>query len=121
MPTPHDWLSPWRRTADYLRAGDLLFINLESPLIAGCPIIHGGFKFCGDAHAVAGLDYARVAVANIANNHLTNFGPTAGNDTILLLAQHNIGVSRLRHWGIRDDPGIQFDLAGFNGHGTHID
>ncbi len=121
MVTHHDWLYPWRQTADYLRAGDLLFINLESPLIAGCPIIHGGFKFCGDARAVAGLDYARVAVANIANNHFTNFGPTAVNDTILLLAQHNIGVSGLGHWETRDDRGIKFGFVGFNGIGTHID
>ncbi len=121
MVTHHDWLYPWRQTADYLRAGDLLFINLESPLIAGCPIIHGGFKFCGDARAIAGLDYARVAVANIANNHFTNFGPTGVNDTILLLAQHNIGVSGLGHWEIRDDRGIKFGFVGFNGIGTHID
>jgi len=121
MVTHHDWLYPWRNTAEYLRAGDLLFINLESPLIAGCPIIHGGFKFCGDARAIAGLDYARVAVANIANNHFTNFGPTGVNATILLLAQHNIGVSGLGHWDVRDDRGMKFGFVGFNGIGTHID
>src|SRR5439155_51363 len=53
-----DWAYPWRQTADYLKTGDLLYINLESPLIKACPIIHGGFKFCGDARAIAGLDYA---------------------------------------------------------------
>jgi poly-gamma-glutamate capsule biosynthesis protein CapA/YwtB (metallophosphatase superfamily) len=121
MVVHHDWLYPWRQTADYLRSGDLLFINLESPLIAGCPIIHGGFRFCGDARAIAGLDYARVAVANIANNHFTNFGPTGVNATILLLAHHNIGVSGLGHWDVRDDRGLKFGFVGFNGIGTHID
>src|SRR5439155_15895680 len=47
-----DWLYPWRQTADYLKTGDLLYINLESPLIKNCPIIHGGFKFCVDARAI---------------------------------------------------------------------
>ena len=76
-----DWAYPWRQTADYLKTGDLLYINLESPLIKACPIIHGGFKFCGDARAIAGLDYAGVNVANLANNHLTNFGPAGTNET----------------------------------------
>src|SRR5439155_13838398 len=48
----HDWLYPWRQTADYLKTGDLLYVNLESPLIKNCPIIHGGFKFCVDARAI---------------------------------------------------------------------
>jgi poly-gamma-glutamate capsule biosynthesis protein CapA/YwtB (metallophosphatase superfamily) len=121
MVTHHDWLYPWRQTADYLQSGDLLYINLESPLIAGCPIIHGGFTFCGDARAIQGLDFAKVGVANIANNHFTNFGPTGVNATILLLAQHNIGVSGLGHWVIRDIRGVKFGFVGFNGIGTHID
>jgi poly-gamma-glutamate synthesis protein (capsule biosynthesis protein) len=121
MVTHHDWLYPWRQTADYLQSGDLLFINLESPLIPGCPVIHGGFTFCGDARAIQGLDFARVGVANIANNHFTNFGPTGVNATILLLTQHNIGVSGLGHWDIRDVRGVKFGFVGFNGIGTHID
>ncbi|HEV2014378.1 MAG TPA: CapA family protein [Candidatus Dormibacteraeota bacterium] len=117
----HDWLYPWRQTADDLKTGDLLFINLESPLIKNCPIIHGGFKFCGDARAIAGLDYAGVNVANLANNHLTNFGPAGTNETQILLAKHGIGMSGLGLNEIRDIRGIKFAFLGFNGVGTHID
>ncbi len=117
----HDWLYPWRKTADYLKSGDLLYINLESPLIKNCPIIHGGFKFCGDARAIAGLDFAGVNVANLANNHLTNFGPAGTNETQILLAKHGIGMSGLGLYEIRDIRGIKFAFLGFNGVGTHID
>jgi poly-gamma-glutamate synthesis protein (capsule biosynthesis protein) len=116
-----DWLYPWRQTAEYLKTGDLLFINLEAPLIKNCPIIHGGFKFCGDERAIAGLDYAGVNVANLANNHLTNFGPAGTNETQILLAKHGIGMSGLGLYEIRDIRGIYFAFLGFNGVGTHID
>jgi poly-gamma-glutamate synthesis protein (capsule biosynthesis protein) len=116
-----DWTYPWRQTADDLKTGDLLFINLESPLIKGCPIIHGGFKFCGDERAIAGLDYAGVNVANLANNHLTNFGPAGTNETQILLAKHGIGMSGLGLYEIRDIRGVKFAFLGFNGVGTRID
>jgi poly-gamma-glutamate synthesis protein (capsule biosynthesis protein) len=116
-----DWLYPWRQTADYLKTGDLLYINLEAPLIKGCPIIHGGFKFCGDERAIAGLDYAGVNVANLANNHLTNFGPAGTNETQILLSKHGIGMSGLGLSEIRDIRGVKFAFLGFNGVGTRID
>jgi poly-gamma-glutamate capsule biosynthesis protein CapA/YwtB (metallophosphatase superfamily) len=117
----HDFLYPWRQTADYLKTGDLLYINLETPLIQNCPVIRSGFKFCGDARSIAGLDYAGVNVANLANNHLTNFGPAGTNETEILLAKHGIGISGLGQYEIRDVRGIKFAFLGFNGVGAHID
>jgi poly-gamma-glutamate capsule biosynthesis protein CapA/YwtB (metallophosphatase superfamily) len=117
----HDWLYPWRQTADYLKTGDLLYINLESPLIKNCPVIHGGFKFCGDARAIAGLDHAGVDVANLANNHLTNYGPAGTNETQILLAKHGIGMSGLGLYEIREIRGVKFAFLGFNGVGTRVD
>jgi len=116
-----DFLYPWRKTADYLKNGDLLFINLEAPLIEGCPIAHTGFTFCGNARAIEGLDYAGVSVANLANNHLTNYGPEGTNATIALLAEHHIGVCGMGLSEIREAKGIKFAFLGFNGIGTHID
>jgi poly-gamma-glutamate synthesis protein (capsule biosynthesis protein) len=116
-----DFLYPWRKTVDYLKSGDLLFINLEAPLIAGCPLMITGFKFCGDARAIDGFDYAGVNVANLANNHLTNFGPAGTNETIALLAKHHIGVCGLGLSEIRDIRGVKFGFLGLNGIGTTID
>jgi poly-gamma-glutamate synthesis protein (capsule biosynthesis protein) len=117
----HDWLWPWRKVSDYLHTGDLLFINLETPLIPSCPVARGGFTFCGDAKAIAGLDYAGVTVANLANNHSTNYGVAGTSATIALLAKHHIGVSGLGLWNIQDVHGLKFGFLGFNGVGEHID
>lgn len=116
-----DFLYPWRQTAYYLKTGDLLFINLESPLLARCPVTHSGFTFCGDARSIAGLDYAGVNVANLANNHSTNYGPAGTSETIALLAKHGIGVSGNGLSEVRDVRGVKFGFIGFNGVGTHID
>jgi poly-gamma-glutamate capsule biosynthesis protein CapA/YwtB (metallophosphatase superfamily) len=119
--TRHDFLYPWRQTADYLKTGDLLYVNLESPLIAACPVVRTGFKFCGDARSIAGFDYAGVNVANLANNHLTNYGPTGTNETEVLLSKHGIGISGLGNYEIRDIRGIKFAFLGFNGVGAAVD
>src|SRR5260370_14964751 len=58
-----DWLYPWRKVADDLKTSDLLFINLESPLIKNCPIIHGGFTFCGPERAHPRPTYPGVHLA----------------------------------------------------------
>jgi len=60
-------------------------------------------------------------VANLANNHLTNFGPAGTNETQILLSKHGIGMSGLGLYEIRDIRGIKFAFLGFNGVGTHID
>jgi hypothetical protein len=117
----HDFLYPWRQTADYLKSGDLLYVNLESPLLANCPVVRTGFKFCGDARSIAGFDYAGVNVANLANNHLTNYGPAGTSETQILLSKHGIGISGLGNYEIRDIRGVKFAFLGFNGVGAHVD
>ncbi len=115
------FLYPWRQTADYLTTSDLLLINLESPLIKNCPVVRTGFKFCGDARSVAGLDYAGVSVANLANNHLTNYGPAGTNETEVLLEKHGIGICGLGNYEIRNIRGVKFAFLGFNGVGARVD
>src|SRR5690242_10521124 len=47
-----DFLFPFRPTADYVKNADVTFVNLESPLLAGCPARAGGLVFCGDTRFV---------------------------------------------------------------------
>src|SRR5229473_1903368 len=45
----HDYLWPFRPTADYTRNADITYVNLEAPLFAGCPVSPASsFTFCGD-------------------------------------------------------------------------
>jgi poly-gamma-glutamate synthesis protein (capsule biosynthesis protein) len=119
--TRNDFLYPYRATVDYLRQSDLLFVNLEAPLMASCPITREGFKFCGDGRHIQGLAYAKVSVASLANNHLTNYGPAGTNETIGLLNRNGIAPVGLGLWTVRDVHGIRFGFLAFNGVGERID
>ncbi len=71
-----DFLWPFRPTAAYVRNADVTFVNLETPLLAGCPARPGGLVFCGDPRFLDGLTAIGTRVANLANNHVY-----AGPDT----------------------------------------
>src|SRR5450759_2816315 len=77
----NDFLYPFRRTAGYLRSGDITLINLESPLLNGCPVTVQGLQFCGNPRAVDGMRFAGVDVACTANNHIGNYGPQGIQET----------------------------------------
>jgi len=83
-----DFLFPFRPTADYVKNADVTFVNLETPLLSGCPARTGGLVFCGDPRFVDGLTAIGTKVVNLANNHVY-----AGPDTQRtadLLQQHGI-------------------------------
>src|SRR5437879_5389244 len=85
-----DFLWPFRPTADYVRGADVSFVNLETPLLAGCPERPTGIVFCGDPRFVDGLKLIGAKVVNLANNHVY-----AGPDTQRtqsLLEQNGIQV-----------------------------
>src|SRR5690348_15356414 len=69
-----DFTAPFVPTAPFLRKADIALIDLESPLLTGCQPTVYGLTFCGDPRFVQGLTYARIDVANLANNHLGNYG-----------------------------------------------
>jgi poly-gamma-glutamate synthesis protein (capsule biosynthesis protein) len=118
----HDFLWPFRRTADYTKNADITYVNLESPLFAGCPVSPAeSFTFCGDARFVDGLNFMGAKVANLANNHLSNYGAQGISETDQLLQSHGILTSGLGPVAVIDVRGIKFGFIGFNGVGRAID
>ena len=118
----HDFLWPFRRTADYTRNADITYINLESPLFAGCGVNPGPtFTFCGDARFVNGLTYMGAKVVNLANNHLSNYGAEGITLTQQLLRSHGMLTSGLGPVAVIDVRGVKFGFIGFNGVGRAID
>ena len=118
----HDFLWPFRPTAAYTKNADITYINLETPLFAGCPVDpNSGFTFCGDARFVDGLTLMGAKVVNLANNHLSNYGAQGINLTTQLLSQHGMQVSGLGPVAVVDVRGIKFGFIGFNGVGRAID
>jgi poly-gamma-glutamate capsule biosynthesis protein CapA/YwtB (metallophosphatase superfamily) len=118
----HDFLWPFRPTADYTKNADITYINLEAPLFAGCPVNPAeSFTFCGDARFVDGLNFMGADVANLANNHLSNYGAQGITSTDQLLQSHGILTSGLGPVAVIDVRGIKFGFIGFNGIGRAID
>jgi poly-gamma-glutamate synthesis protein (capsule biosynthesis protein) len=118
----HDFLWPFRPTAAYTSHADITYINLESPLFAGCPVSPAeSFTFCGDARFVNGLTLMGAKVVNLANNHLSNYGAQGINETQTLLNQHGILTSGLGPVAVINVRGIKFGFIGFNGVGRAID
>jgi len=117
-----DFLWPFRPTADYTKNADITYINLEAPLFAGCPVSPAeSFTFCGDARFVSGLNFMGAKVANLANNHLSNYGAEGITATDKLLQSHGIMTSGLGAVAVIDVRGIKFGFIGFNGVGRAID
>lgn len=117
-----DFLWPFRRTADFTKNADITYINLESPLFAGCPVSAAeSFTFCGDARFADGLTLMGAKVANLTNNHITNYGAEGVNASVALLQQHGIQTSGLGPVAVIDVRGIKFGFIGFNGVGRSID
>lgn len=65
---------PFINVSDVLRSADIVFSNLESPIIDNCPYVNSGFKFCSDPKMIEGLKYTGIDVVNLANNHMLNYG-----------------------------------------------
>ena len=59
--------------ADLLRSADIVFSNLENPIVDNWPHVDSGFKFCSDPKMIEGLKYAGVDVVSLANNHILNY------------------------------------------------
>ncbi|MHB8687503.1 MAG: CapA family protein [Candidatus Dormibacteraceae bacterium] len=118
----HDFLWPFRPTADYTKNADITYVDLESPLFSGCPVSPAeSFTFCGDARFVNGLNFMGAKVANLANNHLSNYGAEGITATDQLLQAHGILASGLGPVAVIDVRGIKFGFIGFNGVGRAID
>jgi len=118
----HDFLWPFRPTADYTKKADITYINLESPLFGGCPlVVTATFTFCGNPRFVDGFTLMGAAVANLANNHTSNYGAAGITATDQLLQQHGIKTSGLGPVAVIDVRGIKFGFIGFNGVGRAID
>jgi poly-gamma-glutamate synthesis protein (capsule biosynthesis protein) len=85
-----DWRYPFLQTAAITSRGEIIFGNLESPLVSGPIVETDGMSFRADPRAVSGLSYAGFNVLSLANNHMKNKGGAGITSTITTLDQANI-------------------------------
>ncbi len=112
----NDFTWPFVNTAEFLKAADLVFINLETPLITDCPTRIDGMYFCGDLRGIESLQYAGIDVVNLANNHASNFDEAGVVETGEALKNANFTVSGLSgsNAGYTTVKGTRFAFLGYN-------
>ena len=116
-----DFLYPVAATKEITAAADLTVVNLEAPLIEGCPYHDSGLIFCGRPGFVEALLAAGVDVATLENNHIGNYGPQGIAETVELLAAADIDFADRDTSAVLDVRGLKFGFLAFNGVGERID
>ena len=109
-----DELFPFRKVAERLNDADLVFVNLESPVIENCPIHESGFKFCSSPGMAEGLNFAGIDIVTIANNHVRNYGQKGLDETIEHLTANNIDYVGFGNMVIKEVEGTKFGFLGFD-------
>lgn len=104
----------YEKTADFLRNADITLINLETPLISNCALTQEGMKFCGNARNIEGLVYAGIDIANLANNHVGNYGTLGIDETTNALNNAGISVTGSEEPAYIEINNIKFAFLGYN-------
>lgn len=111
----NDFFYPLSATADILAAADLTVVNLEAPLIDGCPLQEAGtFTFCGLPGFAGALQQAGVDVATLENNHIGNFGIEAIDETEVHLDAAGLKWADRETATIVEVRGLRFGFLAFN-------
>ncbi|HKC04644.1 MAG TPA: CapA family protein [Patescibacteria group bacterium] len=105
---------PFRKVADKLSKADIVFSNLETPIISKCPPSNAGFKFCADPKMVEGLKFAGVDIVNLANNHTLNYGEEGLIETEEILKSNGIKWVGEGNLVIIEKNGTKFGFLGFD-------
>jgi len=117
----NDFLYPVAATREITSDADLTVVNLEAPLIEGCPYHDSGFTFCGQTGFVAALEAAGVDVVTLENNHIRNYGSQGVTEIESTLATSGIDFADRDTAAVRDVRGLKFGFLAFNGLGEMID
>lgn len=93
---------------------DIVFVNLENPIVRNCPLHEGGFKFCSGYEAVDSLKYAGISIVNLANNHIANYGQAGIDETISILNNNNILYTGFGNLAIKRFNNLSIGFLGFD-------
>lgn len=105
---------PFEKTKDKLKQADIVFLNLENPIIDNCPQTNTGMIFCADPQMIKGLTEAGVDVVTLANNHSKNYGQKGLEETIQRLKNEGIKTVGYGNLVIKTLKGIDYGFLGFD-------
>jgi poly-gamma-glutamate capsule biosynthesis protein CapA/YwtB (metallophosphatase superfamily) len=107
---------PFSGVLDIFRNDDITIVNLEGTLTTSTePIPQGKFHFRGKPEYARILKESSVEIANVANNHMGDFGLRGQQDTSLALTNAGVGVSGNGIVDVRTIRGIEVVNVGFTG------
>ena len=86
----NDPIYPFRNVYGRLEEADVVFVNLENPIIANCPRKLTGLVFCADPRMLAGLIFSGIDIVSLANNHTRNYGEKGLTETKKYLTDNGI-------------------------------
>lgn len=109
-------LWPYEKVAEGINAqkADIIFANLETPLLKDCPVTTEGMIFCGSNKNVEGLKFIGINIVSLANNHAGNHDIAGVEETVAVLKQNNIDVTGLNGSLYKTIHGIHFAFLGYN-------
>lgn len=111
-----DFEYPFKR--NLFAGADIVYANLESPLIDNCPLRRDGFKFCSDKRIAQALSKAGITVVNLANNHIGNEGTSGILQTTTFLTNSGVFYTGTDEDVILTRNGIRIGFVGFNDVGS---
>ncbi|MFN7088525.1 MAG: CapA family protein [Candidatus Paceibacteria bacterium] len=86
-----DYFHAFLHIEPILKNADIAIINLESPIIEGCPIVRAStFKFCTSPESAKAIAKAGIDFVSLANNHYLDYGSKGLNETIRFLEKENV-------------------------------
>ena len=109
-----DYSYPFRKIYRELKRADLVFVNLENPIVENCPLIEGGFKFCASYEMLEGLKLSGIDVVSLANNHSRNFGEGGVKETVAILKTIDISATGLSNLIVKEVNGVKYGFLGFD-------
>lgn len=110
----NDYLYPFANVLGTLRNADIVYANLESPIVKNCPIHESGYKFCTLPDIAQSLSGAGIDVVTLANNHSRNYGEDGLSQTQEFLINNAIAVTGLGNLEIIEVNNTKFGFLGFD-------
>lgn len=105
---------PFEKVTDRLKGADIVFVNLENPIIENCPKHSIGFKFCANPEMLEGLVESGIDIVSLANNHAGNYGKDGIDQTLQHLKKEGIKATGLGGLEILEVKSTDIGFLGFD-------
>lgn len=112
---------PFLKVVDYLKSGDIVFGNLESPITPGPEVKTGSTTFHANPGVENGLKDSGFNILSLANNHFPDYGTKGIKDSLKYLDEAGIkhvgsGMNEVQAYApaYLEINGLSFDFFTYN-------